>query len=162
MGSTVRLAFPDAAGIVQVELTDPAGKTHALKSERLPQSNVAAFEGTARPGIYTWKAEGSERREGGFAVNPDPRESDLQQGGEGDVAAACRPEKLFIVSTDRELRDVLRRLREGLPLIDYFILAVLAIAIFECFFSNWLVPDTPREVKKSNLGLVTSNVKQEI
>ena len=54
------------------------------------------------------------------------------------------------------MRETLERLREGLPLMDYFFLIVLAIAAFECFFSNWLTPEAPAEVRKNKLGIVTN------
>jgi len=153
--SLVRMAFPEADAAVAVELTDPAGKVLRVESDQGSANNTAVFEMTSLPGVYTWRAEG-QQDEGAFAINPDTRESDLQRLADSDLQAAKLGEKVFVVASVDEMRDVLKRLKEGFPLLDYFFLAVLGIAIFECFFSNWLTPESPREVRKSSLGLVTS------
>ena len=153
VGSPVRLPFPETIESVKVEVTTPAGKAHLVESSSLPDSNAAVFDLTDAPGAYSWRAGG---RSGAFAVNPDTRESDLKQSNAADVRAACRADKVYVASSLDEMRETLERLREGLPLMDYFFLVVLAIAAFECFFSNWLTPEAPAEVRKNKLGIVTS------
>ena len=162
VGSAVRLNFPAAAGIVPVEVTDPSGKVVEVRSQppvdSAPGTNTATIDRTSHPGIYTWRASAArqEALDGSFAVNPDTAESDLLQAGDADVYAASDSQKVFVVATMQELDEKLKGLREGFPLIDYFFLIVLGIAVFECFFSNWLTPDVPQDVKKSKLGLVST------
>ena len=161
VGSPVRFSFNETPTLVQMEVTDPGGKVYKVDSQVMPKSNAAAFTLTSRPGVYSWKAEKTEHGDGAFAVNPDTRESDLQQADDATANGACKAEKVFVVASLDEMYETIKRLREGLPLVDYFFLVVLAIAIFECFFSNWLTPSASKDVGKNKLGLVMSTSPAE-
>ncbi|NQT19199.1 MAG: BatA domain-containing protein [Planctomycetes bacterium] len=158
VGSPVRLAFPEVREALPVEITSPAGDDHKLETAPGGAVNAAVFDLTDRPGVYSWRAAG---RTGAFAVNPDTRESDLHRSDEAEVRGISRLEDVHVVSSTDEMRETLKRLREGLPLLDYFFLLVLVIAVFECFFSNWLTPSAPAEVRKNKLGIVTTSAHGE-
>ena len=156
--SPVRLNFPEERGALTIEITSPAGDAHKVPTTPQPAANAAVFSITERPGVYSWS---TGARSGTFAVNPDTRESDLHRSEEAEARGIIRSEKVYVVSSTDEMRETLKRLREGLPLLDYFFLVVLAIAVFECFFSNWLTPAAPAEVRKNRLGIVTTGAHSE-
>jgi len=161
VGTPVRLTFGDVPEGVTVRVSTPEGRKFKVKTTAADESCVGVFPLTDRPGVYRWQADKTQQSEGAFAVNPDVRESDLRQAAGGDVEAAALAEKVYLVSSIDEARQALARLREGLPLLDYFFMVVLAIAVFECFFSNWLTPSAPPEIKKTKLGFVITGAHTE-
>ena len=154
-GSPVRLTFGDVREGITVHVSTPEGRKFRVRTTAAEGGCVGEFPFTDRPGIYRWEADKTQHTQGAFAVNPDVRESDLQQTAGSDVEAAGLSDRVYVVSSIDEMRETLARLREGLPLLDYFFMIVLVIAVFECFFSNWLTPAPAPEIRKTSLGFVT-------
>lgn len=75
-------ALPVTAGVTRIEVRGPEGARTILEGERLAERSSVRFTGTERPGFYrVWatdeSGEARRRVESEFAVNLDPRGSDL-------------------------------------------------------------------------------------
>lgn len=66
-----KVSLDTAPGAYPVEVTDPSGKRF------IPEKSAAVFDETYVPGIYTVMESGKESYK--FAVNVDPRESNLEK-----------------------------------------------------------------------------------
>jgi len=69
-------------------------------------------------------------------VNVPARESDLERLSVQEARRRLGVDDLTIVRDAEELRAVVRRAREGLPLWDFLLLLTIAAAVCETYVSN--------------------------
>ncbi len=108
---------------VPSELTATGGATR-LMSEPLE-----------RPGLYRVFQGGTLRN--AFAVNPDPRESDLAAAPEAELIQAFPPGRAQIVHPGEGLARRVREARYGRELWASFLIAALLLLVTETVLGRW-------------------------
>ena len=81
-----------------------------------------------------------------FAVNPDPRESDLAPASETAVLAAFPPGRATIVRPGSDLARRVREARYGRELWPWFVMLALALLVAETVIGRWWRDGLPRTV----------------
>jgi hypothetical protein len=138
VGGSAVLAFPEVQGTLTVRVTSPGDKVAEGRTEG--RDNAFVYGPLDELGVYRYKAAPGDR-EGSFVVNPDPAESDLATLSRPELEKAFQGFRnvIFCPGTDGLDRAV-ARIREGRDLSGPILALVLALAVFECFFANWLMP----------------------
>jgi len=110
----------------------------SVESEMQGGENSAVLLKTERPGIYRAEVElgPTVSRRHYFAVNVPARESDLERLSVQEARRRLGVDDLTIVRDAEELRAVVRRAREGLPLWDFLLLLTIVAAVCETYVSN--------------------------
>ncbi len=138
VGGTAALAFPEAKGPLAVRVTSPDGKVFEGRAEG--PGGAFSFGPLDELGVYSYKASPGDR-EGSFVVNPDPEESDLEPTTRAELEKAFAGFRNVIFCQGADgLERAVARIREGRDLSGLILGLVLALAVFECFFANWLMP----------------------
>jgi hypothetical protein len=99
------------AAVQRVEITGPGGDRTVLEGERVADGHAVGFTGTDRPGFYRVSVaragrEIQPRRETDFAVNIDPRASDLRRAHADLVAPSADGRLLAAALAPRPRRRV--------------------------------------------------------
>lgn len=95
-----------------------------------------------RPGLYRVIEDGRLRT--AFAVNPDPRESDLTPVPEAALVRAFPPGRAHVVRPGRDLARRVREARYGRELWLPFVIAALLLLVAETVIGRWGLPGIPR------------------
>ncbi len=160
VGSPVNITLRDILRPVTVQVRDPAGDIVDLAARPEPASGLtrATFAGTDKRGAYVYlvldparvaeketPAEAKLEAERGFVVNPDPAEGDLARISETDLRKLLDGHSVqYVGPPDKASPELVKaavdKIRQGIPLRDLILYAVLFIAIFETFFANRVVP----------------------
>jgi len=91
-----------------------------------------------RPGLYRVLLDGQLR--GSFAVNPDPRESDLTPIPESELVAGFPAGRATVLRPGEDLARRVRQARFGRELWAEFALLALALLIAESVIGRWGMP----------------------
>lgn len=91
-----------------------------------------------RPGLYRVLLGG--RLRGSFAVNPDPRESDLASLEEPALVAGFPPGRARVLHAGADLARRVREARFGRELWAEFALLALALLVLESVIGRWGLP----------------------
>jgi len=94
-----------------------------------------------RPGLYRVLHDGKLR--GSFAVNPDPRESDLAPIGGPELQAGFPKGRTTILHPGEDLARRVREARYGRELWALFALLALALLVAESVIARWGMPGLP-------------------
>jgi hypothetical protein len=138
VGGTATLAFPEAKGGLAVRVTSPDGKVFEGKTEG--PDHAFSFGPLDELGVYSYKVSPGDR-DGSFVVNPDPEESNLEPVSHAEIEKAFAGFRNVIFCPGADgLDQAVGRIREGRDLSGLILGLVLALAVFECFFANWLMP----------------------
>jgi hypothetical protein len=138
VGGTATLAFPEAKGTLAVRVTSPDGKVFEGRTEGA--DNAFSFGPLDELGVYGYKTAPGDR-DGSFVVNPDPEESNLDPMSHAEIEKAFAGFRNVIFCPGADgLDQSVARIREGRDLSGLILGLVLALAVFECFFANWLMP----------------------
>ena len=120
-----------------IAVTDPAGKRTVLRPQVKGGYAEATFTATDQPGMYQVRADAAFSNSGGFGVNLDVKESELQMAAPDKIERAAATGLLtFVDGPKRSIVEEVKRTREGeefWPLL--FKLAVLLFMI-ESLFGN--------------------------
>ncbi len=159
VGAPYRFRFPEAATPVTITLRRPDGAEETITTRPMPDSNEAVYADTFTPGYYTYTAEGGVSRRGAFVVNPDTSESDLARVSAEELEQHLAPAIVRVSSSIEEMEKLVAPLREGVHLRDLFIVAAIALAVFETVISNWISPRSEADRKPS---LATEGAAEEV
>ena len=136
-----RYSAPAATGMWRIE--DESGRD-------VPAELVAAAGATRllsapleRTGLYR-VIQGATVR-GSFAVNPDPRESDLAAVPAAAVARVFPPGRAQVVHAGADLARRVREARYGRELWSWFVLLALALLVIESVVGRWGLAGTGRD-----------------
>jgi hypothetical protein len=88
-----------------------------------------------RPGLYRVSQDGKPRAT--FAVNPDPRESDLTARDAGALVAAFPAGRAQVVQPGADLARRVREARFGRELWGWFIVLALVFLVAESVIGRW-------------------------
>ncbi len=139
VGGQAVLPFPEKAGKLKVQVTSPGPGARTVELETSGTGrNSCTYGPLAEPGLYQYEVLPGGARNS-FAVNPDPRESELEPVSREEL------EKLFAGFRHVEFADgaegldkVTARIRGGSDLSGTILALLLALAVFECFFANYM------------------------
>ena len=159
VGSPVNITLRDVLRPITIQVRDPSGELHDLAAKPDPASGLtrAIFQRTDKRGPYVYLVLDRHRpadketpdaraeAERGFVVNPDPAEGDLARIPEPELRRLLDGHSLQYVGPPEKATPDLHKAasektRQGIPLRDLILYAVLFIAIFETFFANRVVP----------------------
>jgi hypothetical protein len=104
------LLFDVTPGTTRIEVRGPSTRRHIIEGEELAERKQVRFSGTDRPGFYrvSWIAEkggtAEIRREVTFAVNLDPRGSDLARADLAKLAGPAAVEAASASAASHERR----------------------------------------------------------
>ncbi len=136
IGSRATLSFPGDAGKVRVQLTTPDGQ--GLEQETSGQENSCSFGPLHDPGIYHYEVLPRGSKDS-FAVNPDPDESDPESVSRSEI------DRLFsgfrhvkFCNGPEGIEKVVASVRDGRDFSPGILALILALAVFECFFANYM------------------------
>jgi len=123
---------------VEVEVTDPLGRRTRLPD---PLDESAAdgplrYGETFERGVYAWRMLKGGTRQGAFVVNANSRESELDAYSREEVAKLLSGAQVYFAGNVTECRDLALRMRTGIQLWNLALLAVVGIAVAECFMAN--------------------------
>ena len=98
------------------------------------------FENTHQPGIYraVWTAAGTEHTQS-FAVNVDPAESAPERMDPEEARKLLDAPAGKVVTKSEDLRTIVLREREGLPLWNYLFALAVVLAVVESYVGNALL-----------------------
>jgi len=161
-GSPLPFDFPKREGAVSLAVTDPAGRT--TETTHPAPEGEKGYPPAELPGIYEVHVKTAPTEELAYAVNVDAAESDLTPMRVDEVEKlfnGCSSE-FFVASVGGDagsgraglgqVSDLVSRIREGVKLWDAFLAAVLAMAVFECFFSNRALPKAGRDMAAAEVA----------
>uniref|UniRef100_A0A832I2C8 VWA domain-containing protein n=1 Tax=Eiseniibacteriota bacterium TaxID=2212470 RepID=A0A832I2C8_UNCEI len=128
-----RYRAPAATGAWRIEDEDgrevPSELAAAAGATRLVSAPLE------RPGLYRVLQDGRLRAV--FAVNPDPRESDLAPVAEPALVRAFPPGRAQVVRPGGDLARRVREARYGRELWSWFVIAALALLAAESAIGRW-------------------------
>ena len=140
-GAPLLLSLEDATRPVGVEVQLPGGETirRTTQAKQGAKGQVFRYADTHQIGIYELRLlEGAPRRRIGYALNVDPDEASPRRIGREDLRERFGRARLVFVDDPDALAGVIRGLRKGTPLQDWFLIAVLLGLMLETFLSNRL------------------------
>lgn len=128
-----RYSAPAATGLWRIE--DLEG--HEVPAELGTEEGVTRLTSAPleRAGLYRVLQGGATRAT--FAVNPDPRESDLKAADPGAIAAAFPGGRARVLHPGADLARRVREARYGRELWSWFVIAALALLIAETILARW-------------------------
>jgi hypothetical protein len=128
-----RYAAPATTGVWRIE--DEEGRE--VPSELVAAGGAARLLSAPleRPGLYRVLRAGATRNT--FAVNPDPRESDLEPIPESALTRAFPPGRVQIVRAGEDLARRVREARYGRELWGWFVVAALVLLVAETVIARW-------------------------
>jgi len=109
-----RNAAIEAATGEVIAVTDPAGKRTVLRPQVKGGYAEATFTATNQPGMYQVRADAAFSNRGGFGVNLDVKESELQMAAPDKIEGAAATGLLtFVDGPKRSIVEEVKRTREG-------------------------------------------------
>jgi hypothetical protein len=133
-GAPLTVPLP-AQSAGEVEVVRPSGEVLRLR----PEEGAATFRYTQthEPGVYLFRLTGPHgARQWAFAVNGDGAESDPAMLSREDLTRRFGAEPLVYCENTEGLPEVVRRLREGRSLWEFFLAAVLIGLVAEAYLAN--------------------------
>jgi hypothetical protein len=128
-----RYAAPATTGAWRIEDQEgrevPSEVTAAGGASRLVSAPLE------RPGLYRVLRAGALRNT--FAVNPDPRESNLDPVAEGALTRAFPAGRVQVVHAGDDLARRIREARYGRELWSWFVVAALVLLAAETVIARW-------------------------
>ncbi|NOX54908.1 MAG: hypothetical protein GXP27_10830 [Planctomycetes bacterium] len=143
-GNRVPFRFANEPEPVTVEIAMPgdAGSVR-LKSQPKDEFQEVTFEQTDRAGVYHVKMiKAQHPRNYAFAVNFDPAEADPETLTPDELRQRLG-EDVLIATDEASLADTIKRLHEGTPLMDWFLIAVLVGGVLEVLVANRMGQQEP-------------------
>lgn len=139
-GSPLRLDFyPGRRDKVEVNITNPQGAITRVRSSPAGTSNVATFDDTHRLGFYSYALPGTTETGGAIAVNQVGKESDLAESSDEELHEQIHAEEKYIGDSFATLKSRFEKSVKE-ELWQYFLVACLILAVFECLIANWIRP----------------------
>jgi hypothetical protein len=127
---------PAATG--EWRVVDESGRDLSLAPGGSKGATRLATTPLERPGLYRVLLGGQLR--GSFAVNPDPRESDLTPIAESELVAGFPAGRASVLRPGEDLARRVRQARFGRELWAEFALLALALLIAESVIGRWGMP----------------------
>ena len=128
-----RYTAPASTGSWRIE--DAAGRELASQIATEGGATRLVSAPVERPGIYRVVKGGALRST--FAVNPDPRESDLTSRPEGDIAAAFPAGRVQVLRPGGDFARRVRDARYGRELWSWFLTLALLLLLAETVIGRW-------------------------
>jgi hypothetical protein len=122
-------------------VVDETGRDVAWAEEGKRSATRLATAPLERPGLYRVLLDGKLRSS--FAVNPDPRESDLAPLDEAALRAAFPPGRAVVLRAGEDLARRVREARFGRELWATFLALALALLVAESVIARWGMPALP-------------------
>ena len=118
---------------------------HEVASELVAESGVTRLVSAPleRPGLYRVLLAGQPRS--AFAVNPDPRESDLAAVPEAALVRAFPPGRALVIHPGADLARRVREARFGRELWSWFVIAALVLLAAETVIARGAMPSARSE-----------------
>lgn len=123
------------AGTGAWRIVDEDGREVPARLEAGEGATRLVSEPLERPGLYRVSQDGRPRAT--FAVNPDPRESDLTARDAGSLAAAFPNGRAQVVRPGVDLARRVREARYGRELWAWFVVLALAFLVLESVIGRW-------------------------
>ena len=139
VGQPLPFAFDFQDARVPIAIRKPDETTVRLVASGMDRAE-AVFHETIDPGLYfvdIYRPDGL--KEGVFAVNVDPSESDLTPASE-ELLNDLVPGRTTLITQADNLPELLKRQREGVELWGNLLVLVLLLALVECYFANRSTP----------------------
>ena len=128
-----RYSAPASTGAWRIE--DPSGREIASELTAEGGATRLVSAPLERPGLYRVLLGGNVRST--FAVNPDPRESDLAPASDAALLRAFPAGRAEILRPDADLARRVREARYGRELWSEFVLLALLLLIAETAIGRW-------------------------
>ena len=133
------LTIPLGAGpsrSVELEVVRPTGEV--VRSHAAAQGDrTMHYADTHEAGVYLLRIlQGKQPRQIAVAVNVDPAESEPATLSREELQTRFGRQPVLYCATPDELPGMVRRLREGKSLWEWFLAAVLIGLVFEVFLAN--------------------------
>ena len=116
-------------------LEDETGRAVAVRVTTTDGATLATSAPLDRPGLYRAFADGTLRTS--FAVNPDPRESDLTPIAERALVTAFPSGRARVLRPGDDLAVRVREARNGRELWREFVLLALLLLVAEAILGRW-------------------------
>ena len=116
-------------------LEDETGRAVAVRVTTTDGATLATSAPLDRPGLYRAFADGALRTS--FAVNPDPRESDLTPLAERALVTAFPSGRARVLRPGDDLAVRVREARNGRELWREFVLLALVLLVAEAILGRW-------------------------
>jgi len=121
----------------QATITDPLGTGHRLRVSLTSGRGLLAFHDTRMPGLYQVLFEGQqEGRDDAFAVNVDPRESDLSRLTEDELREALPGVNVTLVREAEAAAEIIKKRRDGFKLSLPLLYLAFALYFIEAMLSG--------------------------
>lgn len=126
------------AGAGDWRVVDESGRDVPVAIGADSARSRAATPPLERPGLYR-VYRGSTLRSS-FAVNPDPRESDLASADPAQIVAAFPPGRAQVLHPGEDLARRVREARFGRELWPWFVVLALLLLVAETLIGRWGMP----------------------
>jgi hypothetical protein len=137
-GAQATLSFPRAKPPVRLRVSWPGKAGRTVELEASGPENACSCGPLDEPGIYECQLLPDGERFA-FAVNPDPEESDLAPAGRDELTRLFAGFRHLEFCAGPEGVDrAVARVRGGLDLSGLALGLLLALAVLECFFGNFV------------------------
>jgi hypothetical protein len=138
VGASAVLRFPGRTGRLKVRLKGPDGRSVELETSGPQNDNSCTWGPLEDPGVYRYTVL-PDGPEGSFVVNPDPLESDLDLAGRAEIRRLFAGFRhVAVCGGPEEVDRTVAEVRQGRDLSGTFLALILALAVFECFFANYM------------------------
>lgn len=136
VGQPARVSFETETALATATVVSPLGRAAEIGLTREGRTYSAVVTQTGEAGNYELTVGTEKRLVGGVAINVDARESEMSPLSDSEIRQRLPARTLHMVSDPAEVQDIVQRMREGVQLWNFFLLGVLALALFECFLAN--------------------------
>ncbi|MFI5370501.1 MAG: BatA domain-containing protein [Candidatus Eisenbacteria bacterium] len=128
-----RYRAPAGTGVWRI--VDEDGRDVPARLEAVEGATRLVSDPLERPGLYRVSQDGKPRAT--FAVNPDPRESDLTARDAGALVASFPSGRAQVVRPGADLARRVREARYGRELWAWFVVLALAFLVLESVVGRW-------------------------
>jgi hypothetical protein len=136
VGHSARLAFQSQFPVQKLKVTTPSKTELESPVTKQGEDCLATVQETTQPGVYQASADVGDKRDIHFVVNVDAQESDMESISEEELAKRLPSERLTVLRRPEDVQAAVRRMREGIQLWNFFLAAVVLLALTECFVAN--------------------------
>jgi len=136
VGHPARLTLESEPPGGTLKVVSPSKKGLEAQVIRQGDDYGATVVETEEPGVYESAPAEGERTRLSFVVNLDPLESELAALSEEELASRLPSKRLILVERLEELGETVQAMREGVQLWNFFLVAVVLLALTECFVAN--------------------------
>lgn len=117
----------------RIELLDPENLSIVLTPEIIEDKLVLRLDELRKPGIYKLQSENMLLDQ--FAVNPDTRDSDVEELEDEDLKRELN-ENVLIIKPEQDLAEEISKTRYGKELSKNFLWLTLGLLILEMFIAK--------------------------